>query len=1062
MIFTYDNYNKLEQSRLFLANPQKKEIGELSGVKNLHLKVNFSAMSEATFTIYKYENNEENEFYDKVENKRLIEIRYVGWFQIIKCEDHDDGANPFKNVSCISLENQLTSKKVTDLNGTYALFDSVNPDKSILHKVASATGWTISHVDNELLGKYRTFSTNSEKIYGFLMSTVASSFQCIFQFNTYDKSISCYKIENLGSVTDIVLSRNNILQDFSKESSADKIITKLRVLGSDGVSIEDVNLAGTDYIINLDYYKNTNWMSEGLVQALNTYQSKYNSYISNYQATLASYKTKQTELTALNTELTALKERLTAAQDKQGDIVSDLNGVPVPSDTQYAEYQTALANIATYTNLINSKNTAIINKQNEVNIVKASLDVITNVLNMNNNFTADQISELGNFLTEDAEYQDSSFAITDDMTQEDIIAMEQELLSNGYYELSLACKPAYSYKTSASNLFTINEDKDAFISYDNMREQLEVGNFITIKIRDDYYITVRLLTLDFDFSKLEDIELTFSDLPRNSDKQSQYAEILANASKTSSSYSFSRFGYDKAASITNDVQEFMTSTFKATTNALVNSDNVTTEFGKFGIRNKEWLPDQNKYSDFQSWWTNNTLLFTDSNWADSKAGIGVFTDETGAKTMSVMADVICGRLIMSQKLNISNASGTYSITDTNGFQAVNGIYSVTINPNIPSEIFKIAVNGSNKLYLDAINNKLVFSGDLQAASGTFKGSLQAASGTFTGDLVAAGGTFSGDLQAVGGTFSGNLSAAGGTFTGTLVGVDGTFSGTLSGNQIRGGTIQGSKIISSFNNDGDTVTLEMSDSAFSVSVLASGVLASSIFQHGSVSFSTSSSYAYASYGKTGMLIRNSSGSDVFKVDSYGDIFCRDITCDDIICDDINGGTPITSDNRNDFLYDSNRIDPITTSGGNVGLHGLNVASVNWCNDTFQRLSSSDMRLKKDILSVDDSIDRFYFNLKPKKYRFKEEDSKVHIGLLAQEVSSNLINSGLGEDYAILDKRPIRTYTDEGQYVDDEVMRVEYEELTTMTVYEVQKLKAENEQLHSKLSELEQRLIKLEVA
>lgn len=36
------------------------------------------------------------------------------------------------------------------------------------------------------------------------------------------------------------------------------------------------------------------------------------------------------------------------------------------------------------------------------------------------------------------------------------------------------------------------------------------------------------------------------------------------------------------------------------------------------------------------------------------------------------------------------------------------------------------------------------------------------------------------------------------------------------------------------------------------------------------------------------------------------------------------------------------------------------------------------------------------------------------------------------------------------------------MTTMTVYEVQKLKAENEQLQNKLEELEQRLLKLEVA
>lgn len=389
------------------------------------------------------------------------------------------------------------------------------------------------------------------------------------------------------------------------------------------------------------------------------------------------------------------------------------------------------------------------------------------------------------------------------------------------------------------------------------------------------------------------------------------------------------------------------------------------------------------------------------------------------------------------------------LKSSNYVQNISGTKINLMDGTIDTKNFKVTANGDG-----------TFSGALQAASGTFKGSLQAASGTFTGDLVAAGGTFSGDLQAVGGTFSGNLSAAGGTFTGTLVGVDGTFSGTLSGNQIHGGTISGSKILSSFANGSDTITLQMSDVAFNVGIVAGGSSYDSFLLHSAVTFSSGANSSYASYGRTGITMRNSSGNYVFSVDSSGDI-----ECGDIICDDINGGTPITSDNRNSFYYNSNHINPIYTGGGsgpNVGLNGVNIPTVNWCNDTFQKLSSSDFRLKKDIASVDDSIDRFYFNLKPKSYRFKEDDSKVHIGLLAQEVSSNLINSGLGEDYAILDKRPVRTYTDEGQYIDDAVYRVEYEELTTMTVYEVQKLKAENEQLHNKLEELEQRLIKLEVA
>lgn len=133
--------------------------------------------------------------------------------------------------------------------------------------------------------------------------------------------------------------------------------------------------------------------------------------------------------------------------------------------------------------------------------------------------------------------------------------------------------------------------------------------------------------------------------------------------------------------------------------------------------------------------------------------------------------------------------------------------------------------------------------------------------------------------------------------------------------------------------------------------------------------------------------------------------------------------------------------------------LNVASVNYVQANFQPKSSSDLRLKKNIVSIDESIDDFYFNLKPKKYRFKENDVKIHIGLIAQEVESNLVKNGLSKDYAVLDKRPVRSYTNEGLYIDDEVYRIEYEELITITIYEVQKLRKELDDCKSEINRLQ---------
>src|SRR5690606_31746561 len=87
------------------------------------------------------------------------------------------------------------------------------------------------------------------------------------------------------------------------------------------------------------------------------------------------------------------------------------------------------------------------------------------------------------------------------------------------------------------------------------------------------------------------------------------------------------------------------------------------------------------------------------------------------------------------------------------------------------------------------NGNAIFSGRLEAASGTFSGRLSAASGSFSGDITGSNGTFSGTLSAVGGSFSGELRGANGTFSGTLSG------STITGGVINGTTITGGSITS---------------------------------------------------------------------------------------------------------------------------------------------------------------------------------------------------------------------------------------------------------------------------
>ena len=151
--------------------------------------------------------------------------------------------------------------------------------------------------------------------------------------------------------------------------------------------------------------------------------------------------------------------------------------------------------------------------------------------------------------------------------------------------------------------------------------------------------------------------------------------------------------------------------------------------------------------------------------------------------------------------------------------------------------------------------------------------------------------------------------------------------------------------------------------------------------------------------------------------------------------------------------STTITPVTTSAGNVGLSGLNVASVNWCNDTFQTKTSSDMRLKYDIKPISKARE-FILGIKTKLFRFKDqtEDKKQHSGVLAQELISLMDRVGIdANDSGLIEEYIPRNYKDEGMY-GVPLKRVNYTELIPYCISVIQEQDSEIHTLKNELLEL----------
>jgi hypothetical protein len=211
---------------------------------------------------------------------------------------------------------------------------------------------------------------------------------------------------------------------------------------------------------------------------------------------------------------------------------------------------------------------------------------------------------------------------------------------------------------------------------------------------------------------------------------------------------------------------------------------------------------------------------------------------------------------------------------------------------------------------------------------------------------------------------------------------------------------------------------MSGIGFSIDVDASGVSANADLFHNGLTFSVNG-ITRATYGKDSVSI----GSG-FSADRYGAVSCNSLS--------VNGYSAITSYNIESYIPTvpqyTNQLIASDTGYGNIDFQGFdNAAGVNWVQANFAPKTSSDVRLKHDISSLDSIPNELFMSLKPKQFRFKTDKNGKGIcfGLIAQELENAFSSYGLNPyDYDIIELDDVRKYTDDGMYVDGETHRINY--------------------------------------
>ena len=863
-MFSYNYYKNLKDPEVYLAYPDKRIIGTLQ-VCDRQTDIMANSADKSSFIIYSHKNNEPTPYYDEVELGKYVLFLGVNWFRIddITIENQDTD-NEYKEITAVALESELSQTYLTSFGsmGTdddeqggldrYCLYSLTDQKHSILHIFLQTNpGWSIYYVDPEISKEYRNFQEDSVSSYSFLTDTVSDVYECIFIFDSFNKTVSAYKLENLGKDTGITLQYRNLIKSIKKSSSEDDVKTVLTVCGGNDdrtnttLGIIEVNIGGSNQIYDFSHYYPM--MSGELKNALIAYKKKCADNENTYQQKLAGLKTKYEELGKLqsyvpddhDTSTDWTKFGLAELQEKSKIFHTGMSNNTNGHGTKeaYSEFQKKYAAVEAEIDVRKSQITA---KENEINEYIKTINAL--IVNLRDFIGDNLYQQLGPFIREDT-LTDDSFIVTNTMSDAEVLEMQKALLSHAYEELAKVSSPQYTLDVDLVN-FTVNYDYKAFT------DQLEMFNIVHISMDDpNEVMDVRLLKLHINWDDPSDFSATFSNKDNLSEKWKTFETVKKQVEDTASKVDFSVGAWNKASATSVTMDKYMNSVLDAAKQQIVSNENNEVIIDQTGILAKKWLPEKKSYDPAQLWITNNCIGITTDNWETVGMALG-YVKVGNDYFYGVVADKIFGRLLVSEGLYIENYAGTYSI-DNSGLTAKNGSYKVGINPNTPSDIFTISIDNKKLLYVDADNKKLKFEGDIESKSGHiasyvisendltsgkvgmsstatagaisfWAGSTDRNNAAFrvdnNGKLVCSNAVITGGSLKVGDNFSvtsdGKLKAAGADVSGKITASSGKIAGwTINGNKLVGTSgnsyIEGGRIDigdSFFSVDSDTISL----------------------------------------------------------------------------------------------------------------------------------------------------------------------------------------------------------------------------------------------------------------
>lgn len=655
MLYSAQLNNEVIEPQVFLCKPNRNTIAKVTNHMGLNRIVNLGKLNEINFSLpYEIEKNNElvrNPLIDLIRERYFIRFEQGNekeWFIINEISESMDADKDVMSIHAFSLGYELNDRELR-----YYECPPQNVTQ-ILTDVLAETIWTIGYIDADFNILYRPFNVTDRSILDVIYE-VADIFGADVIFDSNKRTVNFKKFDNIGNYLGLTVSLGKLMKSMNKSSFPDEMITILKAFGNEGLTFNDVNPSGTNYIENYDFYmypfeleddgvtvlKHSPYMSDELCFALIKYKKlleenseEFNNLLTQKEEKHEILAKKQNELAVLTTELEIIKDKL-ATENAAGNDVSQ-----IIVEKQEKENQ------------VNSKQADIDSVNAEIEQITERIKEFQQLISIENNFTQKELDEK------------RQYEHVRNWTNDHIVE-SKDLYEEALKHLEKVKVPKINFEIDIIDFLQVLDEKHNW-------DKLNIGDTIRIYYEKfNVNVKAKIISIDFDYDS-HSIKLQIANF---TDLDEDWQKMIRQSYTISSNYNSDKYKWNNASEKLGEINEMINGDFDATKRRIIAGVNESVEISRKGITVQN--------QDFP----NELIVIQAGVVATSNDNLNSIS--AALTTKGLVAERVYGKMFAGVNLAIENDAGKFTF-DSNGVMIKNASFKlisdsggngVTITPN---------------------------------------------------------------------------------------------------------------------------------------------------------------------------------------------------------------------------------------------------------------------------------------------------------------------------------------------------------------------------------------------